>query len=63
MPIIRVDIREGRSIDQKRAFAERVTAAAVEELDAKQERVRIRFDEFSPDEVALGGALMSDGDA
>lgn len=59
MPIITVEIRQGRSPEQRQRFAKRVTEAAVEELDARLDRVRIRFDEFSPDDVALGGSLMS----
>lgn len=60
MPIINVELRKGRSLDQRRAFAKRVTDAAVEELGAKRERVRIRFMEFEKEEVARGGVLMCD---
>lgn len=60
MPIITVELRRGRSLDQRREFAKRVTDAAVDTLDAKRERVRIRFIEFEKEEVARGGVLMSD---
>ncbi len=60
MPIITVELRKGRSLDQKREFARRVTDAAEEALDGIRDRVRIRFVEFEKDEVARGGVLMSD---
>jgi 4-oxalocrotonate tautomerase len=60
MPIINVEIRRGRSLEQHRRFAAQVTEAAIQHLDARRDRVRIRFNEFDPSEVALGGRLMSD---
>lgn len=60
MPIINVEIRSGRSLEQRRRFAQQVTEAAIEHLGARRDRVRIRFDEFAPEEVAMGGQLMSE---
>lgn len=60
MPFINVEILEGRTRDQRAAFAAAVTEAAVEHLDAKTDRVRIRFSEMSPDDLARGGYLVSD---
>ncbi|MGH2598576.1 MAG: tautomerase family protein, partial [Dehalococcoidia bacterium] len=60
MPIITVELKTGRTLEQRAAFARAVTRAAVEHLDAVPDRVRIRFDEFATDAVAQGGALMSE---
>ena len=45
MPTITVSMRIGRSREQKDAFAEIVTAAAVEHLDVRDAQVIILFDE------------------
>jgi 4-oxalocrotonate tautomerase len=60
MPNITVELLSGRTMDQRREFAEAVTAAAVDILKAKRPSVRIRFDEIEKSDVANGGLLESD---
>lgn len=63
MPSITVEILEGRSVEQRREFVRRVTQAAVECLGSRPERVRIRFCEMSPTDLAYAGRLVSDEQA
>lgn len=60
MPNIRVELLPGRTVDQRRHFAEEVTRAAVEALGARQQDVRIMFEEVAADFVANGGVLASE---
>ena len=63
MPNITVELLSGRTLDQRREFAEAVTRAAVEILNARRPAVRIRFDEIEKSDVANGGTLESDREA
>lgn len=45
MPIIEVSLYPGRSIEQKAAFAEAITEAAIQILKTKREHVIITYDE------------------
>jgi 4-oxalocrotonate tautomerase len=60
MPIIRVEMHEGRTVDQKRALAAALTDAIVEHADAKREAVRVIFTDYSKDDWAIAGQLVSD---
>ncbi|MBJ7599464.1 tautomerase family protein [Candidatus Nephthysia bennettiae] len=60
MPFITVEILKGRSLDQRRKFANLVTEAAVATLDTSPERVRIVFRELDPTELARAGVLVAD---
>jgi 4-oxalocrotonate tautomerase len=60
MPNIRVELLPGRTVDQRRRFAEEVTRAAVEALGARRQDVRIMFEEVAADFVANGGVLASE---
>jgi 4-oxalocrotonate tautomerase len=60
MPFIRVEILKGRTLDQRREFARRVTEVAVETLATTPDRVRIVFRELDPTELSRGGTLASD---
>lgn len=60
MPNITVELLRGRSVDQRRAFAEAVTAHAVDILGARPQDVRIVYQEISADVVANGGVLASE---
>ena len=57
---MRVELLPGRTVDQRRRFAELVTDAAVEALGARRQDVRIMFEEVAADFVANGGVLASD---
>ena len=60
MPNITVELLRGRTIDQRRAFAEAVTREAVAILNARAQDVRIVFAEIDADDVANGGVLAID---
>lgn len=60
MPTIHVELFEGRTVDQKRAFAEAVTKATVETLGAKPNTVEIIFTDVKRENWAVAGRLSSD---
>jgi 4-oxalocrotonate tautomerase len=60
MPNIVVELFQGRSLEQRRAFAQAITTAAKETLDVEPVKVRITFREMSRDDVAVAGELVSD---
>jgi 4-oxalocrotonate tautomerase len=55
MPIIRIEMIEGRSPERKQALIEKVTAAVVESLEVKPEQVRVLLYELPPEHWAVGG--------
>lgn len=63
MPNITVELLKGRTVDQRRAFAEAVTASAVTILGARSQDVRMVFQEITPDVVANGGVLASEDES
>ena len=60
MPVIQITLLKGRTIEQKRKLAQRVTDAMVEEAGAKRESVTVTFVEVSREDYASGGVLMAD---
>jgi 4-oxalocrotonate tautomerase len=50
----------GRSVDQKRKIAQRITDAMVEEAGARKEAIVVTFVEVSKESYASGGTLMVD---
>jgi len=50
----------GRTADQKRKIAKRVTDALVEEAGARREGIIVAFHEVSKESYASGGELMVD---
>lgn len=55
MPIIQVNMLEGRTVAQKRAMIAAVTDAVVGSLGVKRETVRIMINEMQAEHFALGG--------
>jgi 4-oxalocrotonate tautomerase len=51
---------QGRSSDQKRKLAQRITDAMVEEAGARREAIVVTFIELSKESYASGGVLMAD---
>jgi 4-oxalocrotonate tautomerase len=51
---------EGRTTDQKRKIAQRITDTLVEEAGARREAVIVAFHEVSKESYASGGVLMAD---
>lgn len=63
MPNITVELLAGRTLDQRRAFAQAVTDDAVALLGARRQDVRIVYTEITADTVANGGVLASEDDS
>ncbi|MBL3684737.1 4-oxalocrotonate tautomerase (plasmid) [Sinorhizobium meliloti] len=59
MPWIRIDLSEGRSVEQKQRTAKAVTDAIVEHCGCTPESVSIVFNDVSSDNWAFGGNLLS----
>ena len=51
---------QGRTADQKRKIAQRMTDTMVEEAGARREAVIVAFHEVSRESFASGGVLMVD---
>jgi 4-oxalocrotonate tautomerase len=60
MPLIQVTMLEGRTADQKRKIAQRITETMVEEAGARREAIIVAFHEVSKESYASGGVLMAD---
>ena len=60
MPLVEITMLQGRTVDQKRKIAQRITDAMVEEAGARREAVVVTFVEVSRESYASGGVLMAD---
>lgn len=60
MPVIQITLLKGRSIEQKRKVAARVTDALVEDAGAKREAITVTFVEVTKEDYASGGTLLAD---
>jgi 4-oxalocrotonate tautomerase len=60
MPLIQVTMLEGRTADQKRKIAQRITDTMVEEAGAPREAVIVTFLQVSKESYSSGGVLMVD---
>jgi 4-oxalocrotonate tautomerase len=60
MPMVQITMLQGRTAEQKRKLAQRITDALAEEAGAKRESVNIAFYEVSKESYALGGELIVD---
>jgi len=60
MPLVQITMLQGRTADQKRKIAERITDAMVEEAGARREAIVVTFVEVSKESYASGGVLMAD---
>jgi 4-oxalocrotonate tautomerase len=60
MPLVQVTMLNGRTADQKRKLAQRITDAMVEEAGARREAIVVAFHEVSKESYASGGVLMVD---
>lgn len=60
MPTIVMFVRQGKTLDQKRALVKSVTNAVVESLGVPAERVGIQIVEQADDRIARGGVLRID---
>ena len=60
MPVVQIEMLEGRSLEQKRALAKNVTKALVESINCKPERVKIIMREMKKEHLANNGVLEMD---
>ncbi|HEV8383473.1 MAG TPA: 4-oxalocrotonate tautomerase family protein [Candidatus Acidoferrales bacterium] len=60
MPSVQITWVAGRSAEQKRKIAERVTQALVEEGKAKIENVHVTFHDLPATDYAEGGVMVAD---
>ncbi|GGB97596.1 4-oxalocrotonate tautomerase [Pseudoduganella buxea] len=60
MPTINVQLFEGRTLEEKRAFVQAVTEATVKTLGATPGSVDILIHEIKREHWATGGKLWSD---
>lgn len=63
MPTIRVELFEGRTVEQKRALAQALTEATVRTLGGSPDGVDILFFDVPRHDWATGGRLWSDREA
>jgi 4-oxalocrotonate tautomerase len=60
MPTLRVELMEGRTVEQKRQLTSELTQACVNVLKCKPEAVDILFFDIKRHDWATGGELWSD---
>jgi len=60
MPTIRVELFEGRSVEQKRALAAALTEATVRTLGGSADSVDVLFFDIARHDWASAGVLWSD---
>ena len=60
MPLVQITMLQGRTVEQKRKLAQRITDAIVEEAKARREAIVVTFVEVSKESYASGGELMID---
>ena len=60
MPTIRIEMFEGRTVEQKRALAAAITEACVKTIGASPASVDILMFDIAKQDWATGGTLWSD---
>lgn len=60
MPILRLEMHPGRTLEQKQAFVLEVTRVAVETLNCPPESVDVIIHEVTRENWAKAGKLISD---
>lgn len=60
MPMVHIEMIEGRTVEQKRTLAKKITDMIVEDLKVKPEAVTVVFRDMRKDEFARGGVLRCD---
>ena len=60
MPIVQIDFRIGRTIEQKRDLVAKVTEAFTRSLGVSEDAVQIIIREFEPQNYAKSGKLRID---
>ena len=60
MPLVQITMLKGRTVEQKRKIAERITQTKVEEAKAAKEAVVVTFIEVTREDYASAGVLLAD---
>ncbi|OEF98216.1 2-hydroxymuconate tautomerase [Desulfuribacillus alkaliarsenatis] len=60
MPFVTVELLEGRTMEQKRALAEKVTEAVEQTTGAPKERIHVFVKDIKKDEYAPSGIFVCD---
>ncbi len=60
MPLVHIELIEGRSQEQLKNLVKDVTKAVVENTGAPAEHVHVGLNEMQKDRYAVGGVLKSD---
>lgn len=60
MPLVQITLLKGRTTEQKRRIAERITEVMVEEAKTPRDGVVVTFVDIERDSYARGGVLMLD---
>ena len=60
MPMVQITMLAGRTVEQKRKLAQRITDVLVEEAGARREAIVVAFHEVSKKSYASDGVLMAD---
>ena len=60
MPIVQIELLEGRTVEQKRAMVKEVTDAICRTLNAPPDAVRIIIRDMKFENYAAAGVLRSD---
>lgn len=60
MPIVQIEILEGRTVEQKRALVKEVTAAICKTINAPPEAVSIIIRDMKTENYAKAGVLRVD---
>lgn len=55
MPIVTINMLEGRKVEQKKELIKRVTKSISETLDSPPERIRIIIREIKNEDYGIGG--------
>ena len=62
MPVITVQLWEGRTRRQKAELARRITDAVVEIAGCERDTVRVIFEDFAKSDWAVGGRLADEAE-
>jgi 4-oxalocrotonate tautomerase len=60
MPIIQVNLIEGRTVEQKRKLVAGITDAVVKSLDVEPDAVKIILQDMAKHDYAIAGVLFMD---
>lgn len=60
MPLVHIDLLEGRSQEQLQALVKDVTAAIAKDANVPAERIHIVLNEMQPEHYSVDGTLKSE---